>query len=199
MYKNSCTTSPGLVKRLDRARRAFELRKAGNDYETIAQTILEEWTDQGIADQLPASWGKRHAHKDVIAAMTEIRNQMSETVLEILELEMSRLDDMLAAIWQKALAGKYDAIDRVLKIMDRRAKYSGLDHLNDGGDWRKEIMTLLEAGKITMAQVRKELGDDLASQLIEYIGSEGTSNGKAQGAIEIRPTFRHTDDVSGLA
>jgi hypothetical protein len=199
MYKNSCTTSPGLTKRLDRTRRAFALRKAGHDYEAIADIILEEWTDQGIANELPSGWNKRHAYKDVTGAMTEIRNQLGETALEIFEIEMSRLDDLLAAIWDKALAGKLDAIDRVLKIMDRRAKLAGLDRQSDSGDWRVEIMTLLQEGKVTMAQVRKELGDDLASQLIEFISVEGASNGKAQGAIEIRPTIRHSDNVSGLA
>ena len=180
---------------LDRAARAFELRKAGYDYADIAEIIETEWEERGIFDELPQSWGKRYAHKDVTAMMAELRNSMAETVLEIAELEMSRLDALLQAVWEKAIGGKYEAIDRALKIMDRRAKLLGLDKTREASDWRQEILTLLEAGKITMAQVRKELGDDLATQLVEFINAEGPGNRKTQGAIEVRPTFRHTEDL----
>lgn len=177
------------MKRMDRAARAFELRKAGYDYTDIADIITEEWAEAGKGDELPDSWGRRYAHKDVVAMMADLRSAMSETLLEVAELEMARLDTLMAAVWDKAVGGKYEAIDRVLKIMDRRAKLLGLDKTRENSDWKMEIISLLEAGKITMAQVRKELGDDLATQLVEFINTKDASNGAIKGAIEIRPSF----------
>ena len=42
-------------------------------------------------------------------------------------LEALRLDEIQAKIWDKAIAGDYRAVDRVLRIMERRAKLLGLD------------------------------------------------------------------------
>lgn len=195
MFKNSSATSPAKVRRLERASRAFQLRKAGYDYQDIADIIEAEWEDAGLSTELPDSWGKRFARKDVMNVMTDLRNTMAESVLEIVELDLSRLDDMLASVWTKAIEGKYEAIDRVLKIMDRKARIVGYDKSLNSSDWRLEILELLETGKITMAQVRKELGDELATQFVEFINSESVGNRKTQGAIEIRPPSGHSEDL----
>jgi hypothetical protein len=42
-------------------------------------------------------------------------------------LEAGRLDQLQLAIWKSALAGHLGAIDRVLRIMERRARLFGLD------------------------------------------------------------------------
>lgn len=46
---------------------------------------------------------------------------------EVRTLELERLDKFLLALWDKIEQGDPIAIDRGLKIMDRRAKYLGLD------------------------------------------------------------------------
>ena len=43
------------------------------------------------------------------------------------ELELRRLDKLLDAQWDKALNGDLGAVQAVLRIMDRRATYLGLD------------------------------------------------------------------------
>jgi hypothetical protein len=53
--------------------------------------------------------------------------EISEGAEEVLNLELQRLDTMLLAVWPKAASGDSGAIDRVLKLMDRRARYLGLD------------------------------------------------------------------------
>jgi len=42
-------------------------------------------------------------------------------------LEALRLDQMQAALWQRATDGEVRAIDRILRIMERRARLLGLD------------------------------------------------------------------------
>lgn len=178
-------TNPTAMRQIERAARAFQLRKSGLDYQDIADRILQEWTDEGRQDELPASWGKRYAHKDVIRTLEEYRSEISESLTEVLELEVSRLDALLAAVWEKAVAGKYEAIDRVLKIMDRRARHLGLDKASEEHDWRSEIVNLLRQGKITMLQVRQELGDELAQQLIEYVGEGQAGRAQIESPIQI--------------
>lgn len=52
----------------------------------------------------------------------------AESVDEYRQIEAERLDVLLVAIWKQAVVEKdLAAIDRVLKIMERRAKLFGLD------------------------------------------------------------------------
>jgi predicted DNA-binding protein (UPF0251 family) len=50
-----------------------------------------------------------------------------EEVSEYRQLEQVRLDALQQAIWDKAMSGDLRAIDRVLAILQRRAKLLGLD------------------------------------------------------------------------
>jgi hypothetical protein len=43
------------------------------------------------------------------------------------ELELTRLDAMLLPLWRRVQAGEEKAIDRALRIMERRARLLGLD------------------------------------------------------------------------
>lgn len=56
-----------------------------------------------------------------------LRSQISETVEQARSLELMRLDQLLAAIWQRALDGDIACVDRCLAIMTRRARLLGLD------------------------------------------------------------------------
>ena len=65
-----------------------------------------------------------NAHKAVQQAIADIPKELAEDV-RLLELE--RLDRMLAGMWPKAIAGDPKAVAAAVKIMDRRAKYLGID------------------------------------------------------------------------
>jgi hypothetical protein len=56
--------------------------------------------------------------------LNSIRTERAE---QLQRLEIERLDQLLASVWLKAKAGNFSAIDRVLQIMQRRAKLLGLD------------------------------------------------------------------------
>jgi hypothetical protein len=89
---------------------ALQLRKAGASYDTIAEHLGYR--------------GKQGAHKAVMAAL---RNSVREPAEEYKRLELERLDVAQVALWRQVQAGNLGAIDRLLKIMERRARLLGLD------------------------------------------------------------------------
>ena len=98
------------VQAHDRHLQALELRKAGATY-------------QSIADKLGYSCAKG-AHKAVASALKATLREPADGVRE---LEIARLDAMLLPLWRRVQNGDERAVDRVLKIMERRAKLLGLD------------------------------------------------------------------------
>lgn len=90
--------------------KAVELRKAGVPYAQIAEHV-------GYAS--PSS-----AYRAVMRALAQ--NQ-SEEVEELRMIEGARLDRMQQTVWHRAMDGDLPTIDRVLRIMERRARLFGLD------------------------------------------------------------------------
>lgn len=105
-------TSSAKARKLEHQRQALELRRMGYGYTEIGQKI-------GL--------GKSQAHRLVTAALAEARDQVNTGADELRSEEVSRLDAMLAGLWPVARKGGVAAVDRVVKIMERRAKLLGLD------------------------------------------------------------------------
>lgn len=105
-------TSPRSLVALQRQQQAVELRRSGRSYREIAHAV-------GIS--------VASAHRLVGTAIAEARTTVREDVVELRALELSRLDGLMVALWPKARRGELSAVDRVLKIMERRAKLLGLD------------------------------------------------------------------------
>ena len=101
------------VRRLqanERRRQALELRAAG-------------YTFKDIADHLGYA-GPSEAYRSVMAGL---KMTLQEPADEVRKLEIGRCNRLLNAIWEKGIKGDYGAIDRILKILERRARYLGLD------------------------------------------------------------------------
>lgn len=114
--------SAAKARKLDQQAKAMELRRMGYGY-------------QKIADQLDCSVSTAYGY--IKEALTETKQQIEGDALELKAEEISRLDGMLQGIWQEARKGNYGSIDRVLKIMERRARMLGLDapvRASVGGD-----------------------------------------------------------------
>jgi hypothetical protein len=94
----------------DMRRTATDLRKAGASYSQIAKQV-------GYATTTAA-------HK---AVGTVLADNGKEPTAEVVRMELERLDAMLLGLWAQARSGHLGAVDRVLKIMERRAAYLGLD------------------------------------------------------------------------
>ena len=98
------------AEQLERDRKAVELRLSGVDLTTIAERL--NYSDPG------------HAHQRIMALLKENAQAPSD---DLRKVEAERLDALMQSRWQKALDGDDYAMDRVLKLMHRRAALLGLD------------------------------------------------------------------------
>jgi hypothetical protein len=103
-------TSEKRLVGVQRQAAALELRKAGKGF-------------QQIADELGYA-GPSGAYR---AVMTALQKTLQEPGEDLRRVEGLRLDMLLAALWSKAMEGDVSAVDRVLRVMERRAKLMGLD------------------------------------------------------------------------
>ena len=93
-----------------RQRLALERRLAGETYQQIADALGYK--------------SKCGAYKAVEGALREVTREPAEAVRE---LELQRLDAMLATLWPLMQKGDIQALAGCLKISERRAKLLGLD------------------------------------------------------------------------
>lgn len=119
--------------RVERQRQILELRKGGASYDQIAKAT-------GLA-------GRSSARREFQLALQKV---IEEPAKEVLALELSRLDSLVLALWQQAKTGNVAAIDRVLKIMERRASYLGLDAP------KKTELSGADGGPVSFADVSHE-------------------------------------------
>jgi hypothetical protein len=104
-------------KALDRQLRALELRRAGLGYWEIARQL-----------------GYRGAAGAYVSVQAALRKLCAPPAEELRQLELERLDRLQLTYWPRALAGEAEACDRVLKIMQQRARLLGLEKTVIAGD-----------------------------------------------------------------
>lgn len=144
------TTNAAKARKLERQQKALELRRMGLGYAEIGAQL-------GI--------GKSQSHRLVVEALEDAIAQINLDADHLRAEEVSRLDGMLRGLWPDARKGNLGAVDRVLKIMERRAKLLGLDapvKLAHGGD--------KDAPPIGHNHVHELTDDDLA-RIIAASGS----------------------------
>lgn len=116
--------------------KAFELFKMGWTYRQIAENL-------GVT--IPC------AHTYVQEELGYLKDDIKEMAHAWLDIELRRLEDLMRTLQPRALQGDVRCIDRVLKIMERKAKFLGLD-----APEKKEI-----SGKLTLAELIEEsMGDE---------------------------------------
>ena len=129
-------SQPRVITTTERRTFTLELRKAGVSYRNIVEAAIEHFG----RENLPKSYDERYACQDVMRWIKQARDDMREDAEDILQLQLQRLDDLMFALWDRAITGDLKAIDRVLKVMERRAKIIGLDKTNLylEADWRRD-------------------------------------------------------------
>ena len=105
--KTSKHRSPRAIRIRRRQQQTLELRLKGLAYEQIVKQT-------GVC--------KSQVERDVIAAMGEM---IREPVAAVFQMEMTRLDSMLAGFYPAACDGDHAAADTVLQIMRHRARLLG--------------------------------------------------------------------------
>lgn len=106
MKDQSTTTA---ISRAERRARAVNLRREG-------LTLRE------VADELDVS--VYTAWNDIQTAIRDIPKEEADLLRQ---QEADRLDALQRAVWDAALAGDLPAVDRALKIIERRCRLLGLD------------------------------------------------------------------------
>lgn len=146
-----------------RQAKVLELRRNGLTYEQIYLALVNMFG----SNMLPDGYSDKSARDDLDKAVKAFQTDLFEDTQTIVMLELQRLDQMFLVAYGMALNGDMKAMDRALKIMERRAALVGLDKPKEVkiSDWRSEIIELMKSGKISFEQVRNELGDSIAIDL----------------------------------
>lgn len=119
------------MQALERQRQALELRKSGITYEAIA-----------------AQLGYRTAAGAHKAVSTALKRTLQEPADDVRKIELERLDALLEDLWKKK--DRPFVVDRILRVMERRAKLLGLDaptktDLTSGGE--RVVFEVVRKGK----------------------------------------------------
>lgn len=142
------------VAAAERRLTTLELRKAGLSLRQIAQRT-------GVSVSM--------AKKDLDRALADLLAEQNTKAEDWRALELERLEKMHVALWPKVVndAPNMHAVDRVLRIAERRSKLLGLDMPVRSImelDWRKELEDAgVKASDVFEAMVNK---------IAEHIGGE---------------------------
>ena len=91
----------------------------------VAANILGGLTYREIAEALNVSLGT--VANDVKIILGRWQREQVADAEKYVQIELRRLDRAINAIWNDVQDGKLTAIDRMIKLMERRAKLMGLD------------------------------------------------------------------------
>ena len=105
---------------------------------------VQGWSLQAIGDAQAPRISAQRVHQIIFEHLRDTPSTDTETVRK---LELLRLDEMQIKLFESAMKGGLLEIDRVLAIMDRRARYLGLDapvRTDDSNEQSQAKASLLE-------------------------------------------------------
>lgn len=148
--------SPKKLSKAERERRALDLRKQGFFYHEIGSQL-------GVSEA--------SAYQDVKRALRAIIDERNEHGDELLQIEIQRLDAALNAIWPKVEKGDESAVDRLIKILERKSKFLGLD----APEKREMLGNKDKPLQYEHSLDPSNLSDDTLSELISAKRDDGSS------------------------
>ena len=171
-------TRPQRVKADIRREFVLDLRCSGKSYRAIAEAAIAHF---GI-ERLPKSYNYRQAWRDVDTELRRIAKETSADARVLRAQEIDRLDRMLDAVWPFAMdpieiedappVPNLGAIDRVLRIAERRSKLLGLD-----------MPTRVDYTDVSEEEIERLAEEWLAGQLAAARESQGDAgSGSEDGA-----------------
>ena len=123
---------PGMPRTIARRQQqieAAELRAAGLSWQEVAERT-----------------GYKSAGSARGGALRVIERATQEASDDLINLEINKLDQLHKAVWPKAVQGDHKAVQDALAIMQRRAKFLGLDQAEN------QIATAVEKAAGTLEQ-----------------------------------------------
>jgi predicted transcriptional regulator len=100
------------IRTTEKTLKALELRKRGMNYTQIGEKL-------GCA--------RSTACRYVLSELENLADKCREEAVQVRDLELHRLDELYLVAYAEVEDGNIPAIDRCLRIMERRAKLLGLD------------------------------------------------------------------------
>lgn len=96
----------------------------------IGEALLSNYSYRGVQRRFLEA-GERISistiHSDAAALEQQWREEGEEYIRQALPIELRRLETLQAVLWQRALDGELSAVDRWLRIAERRASLCGTD------------------------------------------------------------------------
>ena len=100
------------IRTTEKTLKALELRKRGMNYTQIGEKL---------------GCNRSTACRYVLSELENLADKCREEAVHVRDLELQRLDALYLKAWEAVEGGDLSAIDRCLRIMERRAKLLGLD------------------------------------------------------------------------
>lgn len=109
--KKAHKTSPREIVRAQRAAEILNMR-------------LQGYSLRAIGDAQTPKMDATRVHQIITA---ELEKSVTEPIEAVRKMELARLDEMQAGVYERAIGGDPISIDRVLAIQNRRASLAGLN------------------------------------------------------------------------
>jgi hypothetical protein len=134
---------PEDIVRMEHASMAMKLRADGNSYQEIAdQLSISMYVARRLVQE-----GLRHA--------------ISEPAEEVRQLEAFKLERLYKVVYPLALAGDGAAVDRCIKIMERKSKLLGLDSPTE--------VDMAELRSVLFAKLKERLPHDVWMEVVKHL------------------------------
>jgi len=154
-------TSATKMRTIERRAFLFEMRKAGKTLAEIAELAIAKF-----GDLCPKGYDSAYVCKDITRELDIRRSAIQAEARDMSVMEMARLDDLHAAIWEAALSGDDRKIEHILKIMEQRRRYVGPEtplfiELSGpgGGPIKTEAKTELKIDDDTLTETARILSE----------------------------------------
>jgi hypothetical protein len=158
------------VAEIDDHQRVYHLRRAGHSFYDIGMFV-------GVSTEQAVEYYRKY--------MSEVRRHLDIDEHQMhVALELARLDELQAALWDDAVINKdLKAADEILKIMSQRAKYLGLEKIAPTPDKISQILLVTGSQREFIEALRAgQAGDPSANhgELVagELLDDEGEEDGE---------------------
>lgn len=131
----------------EKRHQALILRKSGATFDQIGQ-------------QLKCT--RQNAFKLVTEALKQINEQVTSEAIELKTMELERLDMLWFTAYKMAILGNLGAIDRCIKIHEKRVALCGLTDI-PMSKAEKELAARVDFSKFTDDELKKFINDRLPS------------------------------------
>jgi hypothetical protein len=127
----------------------------------VMSNILAGLNYRDIASQLNVSLGT--ISRDVKAVINRLKKEQVLEAEQAILVDLRRIDVALHSIWDDVKAGKLLAIDRMIKLMERRAKMLGYD---------EQTLNLNVSGGVDIEAIRDQRWQAVSGALLEALSDD---------------------------